>query len=116
IMGPYQGTRCFTHPLHIERPVVPGDFFSHMRRPNLIVVDHITVTPSARLEARMEMCRHDFGPGNADIAWQIGIGAHYPGDQGPLHWRIEMHDLPAGMHTGIGTPCAHQVYWLGRHT
>src|SRR5690606_12113808 len=55
VMGADQHLCSFTHALNIERSVVPGDLFGHMRGPNLIVINHITVTPRACLEAGMKM-------------------------------------------------------------
>ncbi|MNJ63134.1 hypothetical protein D3C77_590110 [compost metagenome] len=104
VMGAYQILGGQGHALDIQRPMVPGHFLAHMRRTDLIVVDHIAVTPGNCLEARMKIRRHFLGPGHADVVRQVDIGAHGPGLHAAHHLGVEMHHLAAGMNASIGTP------------
>ncbi|MNN50512.1 hypothetical protein D3C81_1651020 [compost metagenome] len=114
-MGADQCLRRLTHARHIQRPVIPGDFLGQMRRPHRIVVDHIAIAPRHGRKARMEMRRHRLRPGHADIARQIGIGPHDPGDERAFDAGIEMHHLATGMHRGIGTAGTVQGNRFGSH-
>jgi len=78
IVSTDQVLRGLGHTLGVERTVIPGDFFVEVRRANLIVVDHIAITPGDGLEARMKMRRHDLGPTDADVMGQIDISPHHP--------------------------------------
>src|SRR3989344_1110084 len=98
-----QRCRGGTHPLDIQRAMVPGDLFRHMRRPNLIVIDHIAVTTSHCTETRIKMRGHLLGPGHADIGRQVHVRPHYPGVHAPFYRGVEMHHLAAGMHQRIGS-------------
>src|SRR3546814_4743819 len=64
IMCSHERRRSGTHTLDIEWAMVPGNLFGHVRRPYLIVVDHIAITASHRAEARIEMTRHLLRPGD----------------------------------------------------
>lgn len=102
IVGANQVLRGLGHALDVERAMVPGDFFVEMRRTDLIVVDHIAITPRDSFEARMEMRRHHPRPTDADVMRQIDVGAHDPGLQRTIDRRIKVHHLSAGMHARVG--------------
>ncbi|MCY1178469.1 hypothetical protein D9M73_188180 [compost metagenome] len=107
-MGAEQVLGGLGHALDVQRTVVPGHLFVQVRRADLIVVDHVAITPGNGLEPRMEMRRHDLGPTDTDVVGQVDVGAHGPGLHRTLDLGIEMHHLSAGMHPGVGTPGAHQ--------
>ncbi len=98
-----QRCRGGTHPLDIQRAMVPGDLFRHMRRPNLIVIDHIAVTTGHCAETRIKMRGHLLGPGHADVGRKVHVRPHYPGVHAPFYRGVEMHHLAAGMHQRIGS-------------
>ena len=78
VMHPHQMLRGFGHAFGIQRAVVPGDLFIEVRRADLIVIDHVAVTPGDSLETRVKMRRHDLGPADADVMGQIDISPHHP--------------------------------------
>ena len=110
IMGTDKTLRGLAHALDIQRPMIPRDLFGHMRRANLVVIDHITVTPRLGTKTRIKVRRHRFRPRHADITRQIHIRAHDPSMHGALDRRTEMHNLGTGVHQCIGTPGTAQGY------
>ena len=115
IMGTEQVPGGLGHALDVERAVVPGHFLGQVRGTDRVVVDHIAVAPGTGLEARMEVRRHRPRPDHADVVGQIEIGAQGPGALVTYGAGIEMHDLPAAVHAGIGAPGADDADRLVGH-
>lgn len=111
IVSAEQILRGFGHALLIQRPVIPGHLLVEVGRANLVVVDHITITPGNGLETRMEIRRHDLGPTDTDVVRQVDVGAHDPGLQRTLDLGVEMHHLATGVYAGVGTSRAMQGHW-----
>lgn len=108
IVDAHQMLGRLSHSIGVQRAVVPGDFFVEVRRADLIVVDHIAITPGDGLEARMKVRRHHLGPTDADVVGQVDIGAHDPRLHRALGLGVKVHHLPASVYTGVGTPGTHQ--------
>ena len=43
-------------------------------------------------------------PADVDVVGKIAVGAEYPTAAAALGTRVNMYDLPFGMHAGIGSP------------
>ena len=50
----------------------------------------------------MKRVVHALCPRHADIIGEVAVGAEKPGAIAALALRVEMHDLAAGVHAGIG--------------
>ena len=68
------------------------------------VQQDVPVTAFARRETGMEALRHHPGPGHRDITRQVARRAVHPGMVAALSRGVEVHDLAAGVNTGVGTP------------
>jgi hypothetical protein len=57
----------------------------------------------------MKLVIHDLRPAHGNAFRQIRIDAAHPGRQRAVDRGLEMHDLMARMHPGVGAPGTHHA-------
>lgn len=45
-----------------------------------------------------------FGPTHIDVVGKVAVGPEHPAAASPHGGRVDMYDLPLGVHAGIGSP------------
>jgi hypothetical protein len=101
------------HAHRIERAVDPGRPLHGECRARGPIQNHVAIGARLRRVPRMEVHRHRAHPGNTDIGGQRAVGSHQPPAQRPGRARVEVRDLPAGMHARIGSSGADYRDGLG---
>jgi hypothetical protein len=92
-------------PLHrgeIERNALPCDMARIERRAHRPVEDSVTIAPRARCVARVKVFGDDTRPAHGDGRRKVAVRPKRPGALAAQCTAVEVHDLAARMHTGVG--------------
>ncbi len=85
------------------------------RGPGCTLLDNVAVAAHGRTEPGTEIIAHGPGPVHTDIVRQLCVDAHDPGFKLTLRSRVEMHNLPGRVDTGVGATRADHLHAMVGH-
>src|SRR6185369_4320592 len=102
------------HADFIQRIANPAHTIGRERGTRRAVQDHVTIGARYRAVTGVESLRNLARPERADLRRQVGRRAQNPGTLGARGLRIEVDDLHAGVHAGIGPTGRRDFDWVIR--
>src|SRR6185312_5561835 len=115
VMLTLEHRRRLRHGFGIERAMDPGGAMREQAGARSAIEDQIPVRARLGRVARVKMRGYGAYPGNADVAWQVGVGSQRPCPHAAACGGVEMRDLPAGVDARVGPAGADEAHRLGRH-